>query len=529
NGRVLGVVPKSYPPNFAEFYELRHFSKAPSENGIIEICGARVPFGTKVLFRCVNLPEFVLGIEICEDLFVTEPPSGRHSLAGATLIANPSASDELVCKARFRRDVVKIQSSRNVGAYIYCNAPQSESTTDSVFSAHNIIAENGVMLAESLPFKEGLCETEIDLSRLAFERRRSTSVRDNAEGDYIFVDFTLGVKKLELTRKFRRFPFIPSDSAECDERCEDILNIQSIGLARRIEHIGCRTAVLGVSGGLDSTLALLVTSRAFASLGRSARGIISVTMPCFGTTERTKSNAQKMCERLGVEFSSVDITASVKQHLTDIGHDGTTPDVTLENAQARERTQVLMDIANLRGGIVVGTGDLSELALGWCTYNGDQMSMYGVNASVPKTLVRHLVLHCAESCSDDRLRAVLLDVLDTPVSPELLPSDGNKVTQKTEAVVGPYELHDFFLYYAIRYGFPPRKILRLAALAFAGDYDEKTIKKWLAVFYRRFFNSQFKRSCSPDGPKVGSVALSPRGDWKMPSDASAALWLKELE
>lgn len=526
-GRILGVVPKSFIPNYTEFYEGRRFSEAPAENGEAIIAGEKYPFGTKLLFRCREMSEFVLAAEICEDLFVSVSPSGLHALAGATVIANPSASDEIVCKPDFRRKLVAVQSGKICAAYVYCNAHETESTTDVVFSAHNIIAENGAILAESEPFGAGECATEIDLNKIENERRRTTSVRPNDKNGYETIEFSLKKNEVKLTRAVSSRPFIPSADAERHERCEDILNIQCAALKKRLVHSHVKTAVIGVSGGLDSTLALLVTARAFSELSRPLTDVIGISMPCFGTTERTKSNAQTLCERLGVTFKEIDITDSVKAHLKDMGHDGVTFDVSFENAQARERTQLLMDIANMENGLVIGTGDLSELALGWCTYNGDHMSMYSVNCSVPKTLVRFLVRHIAEG--NEAVRATLYDVLDTPVSPELLPSDGKEINQKTEDIIGPYELHDFFLYYAVRWGFTPEKILRLAVYAFAGEYDRETIKKWLKMFFRRFFVHQFKRSCVPNGPKIGSVSLSPRGDWRMPSDASGELWLAAIE
>ncbi len=529
NGEILGVVPKSFIPNYSEFYEARHFSPAPCDSGAITLGEREYPFGTQLIFRCGNMPLFTFAVEICEDLFVADSPSCLHSLAGAHIIVNPSASDELVCKPRFRRELIKTQSVKNICGYVYADAGAGESTTDLVFSAHDLIAENGALLSESAPFGDGYCETEIDLLRLEAERLRTSCVRSEYPEGYLTIDFPLEMKELTLTRKFDRHPFIPSDNTERAERCEDILSIQSAGLERRLRHINCKSAVLGISGGLDSTLALLVTVRSFDNLGLSRTGIKCLSMPCFGTTERTKSNAQILCERLGVDFKVVDITEAVNLHLRDLAHDGVTTDAAYENAQARERTQLLMDTANMCGGLVVGTGDLSELALGWCTYNGDHMSMYGVNCSIPKTLVRHLVRHFSETCGDEKLSLALLDILDTPVSPELLPAKDGEITQKTEDIVGPYELHDFFLYYALRFGFAPKKILRIASLAFEGEYDGATIKKWLETFYRRFFNNQFKRSCAPDGPKVGTVALSPRGDWRMPSDACSKLWLDELK
>ena len=528
DGEILGIVPKSFIPNYTEFYEGRRFSEAPSDNGTVEIEGKSYPFGTKLLFKCREMPEFVLGVEICEDLFVSVSPSSLHTLAGATVIANPSASDEIVCKPDFRRKLVAIQSGKSCCGYVYCNAHETESTTDVVFSAHNIIAENGSIIAESAPFKQSYCESEIDLNKIENERRRLTSVRYNnsAEG-YKTIEFSLKKKEVKLTRRVASRPFIPSNDAERHERCEDILNIQCAALKKRIVHSWAKTAVIGVSGGLDSPLALLVTSRAFQQMGRPAPDIIGISMPCFGTTKRTKSNAQTLCETLGISFREIDISESVKSHLKDMGHDGTTFDVSFENAQARERTQLLMDVANMENGLVIGTGDLSELALGWCTYNGDHMSMYAVNCSVPKTLVRYLVKHIADE--DETIKPTLYDILDTPVSPELLPSDGKEINQKTEDIIGPYELHDFFLYYSVRWGFSPKKIMRLAKYAFAGEYTDEEIEKWLKLFYKRFFIHQFKRSCVPNGPKIGSVSLSPRGDFRMPADASSALWLKEFE
>ncbi len=527
-GAVLGVVPKSFIPNYTEFYEARRFAGAPRENTAIELNGETVVFGAKQLFRCRELPEFVLGVEICEDLFTAISPCAWHAKAGATVVANPSASDELVTKPAFRRNLVAVQSAKTTCAYVYANAGPGESTNDVVFSAHDLIAENGALLAESRPFGEGWCETEIDLQRIANDRLRMTSVRGGERpAGYAVTEFSLALEETKLTREVAQRPFVPERGEERAERCEDILNIQCAALAKRLEHAHSDTAVIGVSGGLDSTLALLVTHRAFKAAGRPLSGILGISMPCFGTTSRTKSNAQKLCETLGVTFKEIDITQAVRVHLRDLGHDGATPDVTFENAQARERTQVLMDTANSRNGLVIGTGDLSELALGWCTYNGDHMSMYAVNCSVPKTLVRYLVRHIADG--DAALKATLYDILDTPVSPELIPSDGKEMVQKTEEIIGPYELHDFFLYYCVRWGFAPKKILRLAVYAFAGVYEKDEIAKWLRLFYKRFFIHQFKRTCVPGGPKIGSVSLSPRGDWRMPADAVGALWQKELE
>lgn len=529
-GKILGVVPKTNLPNYGEFYEARWFTPAPAEAKAISLLGQQVPFGTDLLFCCRELPEYKLAVEICEDLWVALPPSTRHAMAGATVIANCSASDETIGKAEYRRELITGQSARLMAGYLYADAGRGESTTDMVFAGHDLIAENGRLLAETALFINEMIVTEIDVHRLTAERRRTNTWRDADSASYTIIPFSLPAEVTTLTRLIDPHPFVPADSAERKQRCEAILTMQAEGLRRRLEHIGCPCAVLGISGGLDSTLALLVAVRALDLLGRPRTDMIAVTMPGFGTTHRTRSNAELLCEKLGVTLRTVSIAAAVRQHFKDIGHDESVTDTTYENAQARERTQVLMDIANQENGIVVGTGDLSELALGWATYNGDHMSMYGVNGSIPKTLVRYLVRHAAETCGDEALAAVLYDILDTPVSPELLPADeGGRIAQKTEDLVGPYELHDFFLYHFIRYGCPPQKLLYLAENAFAGRYDRAVILKWLRTFCRRFFQQQFKRSCLPDGPKVGSVTLSPRGDWRMPSDASAALWLREID
>ena len=529
-GQILGVVPKTHLPNYGEFYEARWFTPAPAETKTISLLGQQVPFGTDLLFCCRELPEYQLALEICEDLWVALPPSTRHAMAGATVIANCSASDETIGKAEYRRILVTGQSARLMAGYLYADAGRGESTTDMVFAGHDLIAENGKLLAETALFNNDMVISEIDVHRLTAERRRTTTWQAARTAGYTVIPFSLPVGVTALTRFIDPHPFVPADSAERRERCEAILAMQAEGLRRRLEHIGCPTAVLGISGGLDSTLALLVAVRALDLLGRPRTDMVAVTMPGFGTTQRTRSNAEILCEKLGVTLRTVSIAAAVRQHFADIGHDESVTDTTYENAQARERTQVLMDIANQQNGIVVGTGDLSELALGWATYNGDHMSMYGVNGSIPKTLVRYLVRHAADTCGDEALAAVLYDILDTPVSPELLPAEEDgSIAQKTEDLVGPYELHDFFLYHFIRYGCPPAKILYLAEVAFDGHYDRATIIKWLRTFFRRFFQQQFKRSCLPDGPKVGSVTLSPRGDWRMPSDASAALWLREIE
>jgi NAD+ synthetase len=533
-GKVLGLVPKISIPNYTEFYEGRHFTSGIVDPIAINFGEEEVYFGSRLLFECCNLPDFILGIEICEDLWIPRSPSIEHCIAGATVIANLSASDELTGKDVYRRDLVKSQSGKLVCAYLYCDAGEGESTTDVVFAGHNIIAEYGSVLEEAKAFENGIISTEIDLGKLKSERRRMLTYLGQNSLPYKVVTFELQGKNLELpeiplTRFIDPAPFVPSVKADRDKRCKDIINIQAMGLKTRLKHIGGKCVVLGISGGLDSTLALLVCYRAFELLGLDKKGIIAVTMPCFGTTDRTYNNAVTLSERLGVTLLEIPITAAVEQHFNDIGHDKNQHDLTYENSQARERTQVLMDIASKYNGFVVGTGDMSELALGWATYNGDHMSMYGVNASVPKTLVRYLVSYFADTAEDPKLQEVLADILDTPVSPELLPPSEGEISQKTEDIVGPYELHDFFLYYILRFGFVPGKVYHLAKIAFDGKYNEEEILKWLKVFYRRFFTQQFKRSCLPDGPKVGSVSVSPRGDLRMPSDASAALWLKELE
>lgn len=526
HGKILGLVPKQNIPNYSEFYELRHFSKGPAEKNII-FAGEIVPLGYRLLFACRSLPEFCLGIEICEDLWVPMPPSSKLATSGATVIANLSASDEIIGKAPFRRSLVESQSARLISAYIYSDAGEGESTTDMVFGGHNLIAENGAMLCESKLFTTGLTVADIDLQRLLSERRRTSTYPDPSDS-MTTIWFDLPVKPLELKRKIAPFPFVPSSTSDLEERCEEILTLQACGLATRLKHTNCKTAIVGLSGGLDSTLALIVTVHAFDMLSLDKKGIIAVTMPGFGTTSRTKNNAQHLANAYGVTLKEISIDLAVKQHFLDIGQDENVHDVTYENSQARERTQVLMDIANQKNGLVVGTGDLSELALGWATYNGDHMSMYAVNASIPKTLVRHLTEYESNRTSG-KLREVLKDVLNTPVSPELLPPSNGEISQVTEDIVGPYALHDFFLYYMVRYGYTPKKIFRIALLAFGESYKPQIIKKWLIVFIKRFFSQQFKRSCLPDGPKVGTVTLSPRGDFRMPSDASVQMWLDEAE
>ncbi|NJE81741.1 NAD(+) synthase [Olsenella sp. SW781] len=536
-GMVLGVVPKTHIPTYNEFYEGRHFVPGPADPVTVSVGGEKdVLFGTNLLFSCLELPELVVAAEICEDLWVAAPPSIAHAQAGATLICNLSASNAVVGKADYRRALVCGQSARLVCGYVYASAGTGESTQDLVFSGHDLVAENGRLLAEGKPFDDGRAVSEVDVRFLAAERTRMSTFECAAAAEeygYVTVPFSLGAaaaRETPLTRWVDPHPFVPSDAARRAERCEDVFTIQAHGLAKRLAHTHSRRAVIGLSGGLDSTLALLVTVRAFDLLGLPRDGVIAVTMPGFGTTDRTYNNACELARTVGAELREIGIAASVRQHFSDIGHDESVHDVTYENAQARERTQILMDVANQEGGLVIGTGDLSELALGWATYNGDHMSMYAVNASVPKTLVRHLVRYVADTCGDAAESEVLLDVLDTPVSPELLPATGDgKIAQKTEDLVGPYELHDFFLYEVLRRGTNPSKVYRLARYALGEKYDDATILSWLKVFYRRYFAQHFKRSCLPDGPKVGSAAVSPRGDLRMPSDACSALWLAELE
>lgn len=528
-GEVLGFTTKSFLPNYGEFYEMRHFTPGPQKVRDIYFQGKQVPFGPQILFQCQTMEDLVVAAEICEDVWSPVPPSIQAALEGAVIIANCSASDETIGKDIYRRELIQGQSARLIAGYIYANAGEGESTTDLVFGGHNIIAENGMILKEAKRFKNDIIYSEIDIQRLIGERRKNTTFRTPEERVLERVPFHIEIEQTELTRKFPVQPFVPQDARIRAERCEEILAIQAMGLKKRLAHTGAKTAVVGISGGLDSTLALLVAARAFDLLGRDKKEILAVTMPCFGTTDRTYNNACRMAVKLGVSLKEVPIGESVNLHFRDIGHDPEDHSVTYENSQARERTQVLMDIANKDGGMVIGTGDMSELALGWATYNGDHMSMYGVNASVPKTLVRHLVKYAADTTEDEELKNVLYDVLDTPVSPELLPPKEGNIAQKTEDLVGPYELHDFFLYYMIRFGYEPGKIYRLAENTFEGKYEPSVVQKWLETFCRRFFSQQFKRSCLPDGPKVGTVALSPRGDWRMPSDACAAGWLEDLK
>lgn len=528
-GSVLGIIPKTYLPNYNEFYEKRWFTPAPDKTEYINILGQSVPFGTKLLFRAKDYEHIVIGCEICEDVWAPVPPSCRHALAGATIITNLSAGNEITGKSDYRRELVKGQSARLLCGYIYACAGEGESTTDVVYSGHDIICENGSVLAESKRFENEMITADIDVDRLVYERRKNTSFEPNNEG-YAYIDFDFVPNNAEPERFVDAHPFVPDDDVRRESRCKEIMEIQALGLKKRLTHVHAKNVVIGISGGLDSTLALIIAARAFELAGLDKKGIITVTMPCFGTTERTHSNAVTLCKALGTTFKEVNIAKAVMQHFSDIEHDAEKHDLTYENSQARERTQVLMDMASKYGGFVVGTGDLSELALGWATYNGDHMSMYGVNCSIPKTLVKYLIKYTADYTDNEVLRTVLEDILDTPVSPELLPPDENgNIAQITEDVVGPYELHDFYLYNMMRMAFPPEKIYYLAKKAFKNKYDNETILKWLKNFYRRFFSQQFKRSCIPDGPKVGSVSLSPRGDWRMPSDASSAEFLSRIE
>ncbi len=529
DGEVLAFIPKAYIPAYGEFYETRHFQPGNKEAVPYYFDGEPVPFGTNILLEAEEMEGLLVGCEICEDLWVPVSPGVSHALAGATVLVNLSASDETVGKDVYREMLVKSASARLLSAYVYAGAGEGESTQDLVFGGHNIIAENGVVLAEAKRFENRTIYADIDISRLRMERRRTNTFMPENTENYLMIPFSLIEQETILDRSFSCMPFVPEDKQEKEKRCDEILSIQSYGLKKRYSHTGCQKAVIGVSGGLDSTLAILVTARAFDMLALPRKNIVAVTMPCFGTTDRTYDNACKLAKVLGATLEEVDIKESVTAHLRDIGHDINRHDVTYENAQARERTQVLMDIANRENGMVIGTGDLSELALGWATYNGDHMAMYGVNAGVPKTLVRHLVQYYADACEAKELSEVLADVLDTPVSPELLPPVDGVISQKTEDLVGPYELHDFFLYYMLRWGFAPDKIYRLAKKSFAGQYEDDVILKWLKTFYHRFFSQQFKRSCLPDGPKVGSVGVSPRGDLRMPSDACARIWLEEIE
>lgn len=529
DGEILAFIPKKNIPGYAEFSEARYFVAGNSK--AVPFCfeGKEIPFGTNILFETDAIANLAVGCEICEDIWVADTPSTSHALAGATVIVNLSASNETIGKDTYREMLVKATSARLLTGYVYTSAGEGESTQDLVFGGHNIIAENGNILAQAKRFKNTTIYGDIDIHRIQMERRRMTSFVPNGEAGYLIIPFELEEREAVLDRTYDSLPFVPTDELTKAKRCEEILSIQSYGLKKRYEHTGCKFAVVGISGGLDSTLALLIAVRTFDMLQIDRKNIIAVTMPCFGTTDRTYDNACRLANSLGTSLREVDIKEAVDTHFKDINHDSQMHDVTYENAQARERTQVLMDIANDTGGLVIGTGDMSELALGWATYNGDHMSMYGVNAGVPKTLIRHLVRYYADTCDSQTLNTILLDVLDTPVSPELLPPTDGKIAQKTEDIVGPYELHDFFLYYMLRCGFEPAKIYRIAKQTFQGKYENTVILKWLKVFYKRFFAQQFKRSCLPDGPKVGSVAVSPRGDLRMPSDASADIWLKQID
>ena len=528
-GEVLCMIPKIFIPSYGEFYETRYFCPGNREAVPFSFDGKEIWFGANLLLRAEGMEGLTAGCEICEDIWAPDEPGISHAMAGATLLVNLSASDETIGKDAYREMLVKSSSARLIAGYIYCSSGQGESTQDLVFGGHDIIAENGTILAQKKQFESQIVYGDIDIHKLCMERRRMNTFVRRENSGYRMVSFSLKEEETRLARSFPSLPFVPSDPKERQQRCNEILSIQAMGLKKRCEHTGCRRAVVGVSGGLDSTLALLVTARTFDLLSIPRENILAVTMPCFGTTNRTYDNACKLAGALGATLKEVDIREAVEIHFRDIGQQKEEHDVTYENAQARERTQVLMDLANRIGGMVIGTGDMSELALGWATYNGDHMAMYGVNAGVPKTLVRHLVQFYTDTCEDSALKEVLLDVLDTPVSPELLPPVDGKISQKTEDLVGPYELHDFFLYYMLRCGYEPAKIYRIARLSFAGQYEEQVILKWLKIFYRRFFAQQFKRSCLPDGPKVGSVSLSPRGDLRMPSDACVRIWMEQLE
>ncbi|MGN1180886.1 MAG: NAD(+) synthase [Suilimivivens sp.] len=529
DGVILAFIPKTFIPSYGEFYETRHFLPGNKKAVFMDFEGEKIPFGSQILFRAEGMAGLTVGCEICEDIWVPDSPGISHAKAGATVLVNLSASNETIGKDAYRELLVKSSSAKLIAGYVYTSAGEGESTQDLVFGGHNIIAENGTILAQAKRFENQTVYGEVDIQKLRMERRRMNTFLTEENTDYLLIPFSLKEEETPLARTFSATPFVPGDQRERDERCNEILSIQSYGLKKRYQHTGCQKAVIGISGGLDSTLALLVTVRTFDMLGLPRENIIAVTMPCFGTTDRTYNNACKLSKTLRATLEEVNIREAVTLHFRDIKQDMENHDVTYENGQARERTQVLMDIANRENGLVIGTGDMSELALGWATYNGDHMSMYGVNAGVPKTLVRHLVRYYADTCQEKDLKGVLLDVLATPVSPELLPPSHGEISQKTEDLVGPYELHDFFLYYMLRCGFEPSKIYRLAKQSFKDQYEDEVILKWLKTFYRRFFAQQFKRSCLPDGPKVGSVALSPRGDLRMPSDACVRIWMEQVE
>lgn len=530
DGELLGLTTKTFLPNYDEYYEMRYFQPGPTTAEQIEFDGKKVAFGPQILFECREMKELVVAAEVCEDVWAPVSPSVPAAIQGATILANCSASDESLGKETYRRELIKGQSVKLIAGYVYASAGYGESTTDLVFSGHNLIAEKGTILAESEKYRNGIVYSEIDVKRLARERRKNTTFQmTHFPYETVHVPFSLQREETVLTRKVLQTPFVPESEEEKKIQCKETLMIQAMALKKRLEHTHCKSAVVGISGGLDSTLAILVTAKAYDFLGLDRKDILGVTMPCFGTTDRTYQNACLLVEKLGATLKEVDIKEAVTLHFKDIDHDMDVHDVTYENSQARERTQVLMDIANQTNGMVIGTGDMSELALGWATYNGDHMSMYAVNASLTKTFIKHVVRYYAETCEETELREVLLDILDTPVSPELLPPKDGEIAQKTEDLVGPYELHDFYLYYMLRYGYEPSKIYRLAKYAFDGVYDDETILKWLKKFYWRFFSQQFKRSCVPDGPRVSGISLSPRGDWRMPSDACVAVWMKELD
>lgn len=530
NGELLGLVPKTNIPNYSEFYELRHFTPAPETDSVVRFCGRDVNFGVHQIFSCAEMPSLRVSAEICEDMWVADTPSTHHAMAGATVIVNLSASNETVCKDAYRKMLVTSASGKLICAYVYADAGVGESTTDIVFSGHSMIAQNGAVTAETLPFageygKSRIITSVCDLMHLEHDRRRMNTVKPEYAEKYTVTEFSLDIKETDITGIINPRPFIPGGREDKKAVCSRITDIQAAGLAKRIRASHAKGCVVALSGGLDSTLALLVTAKAFDMLGLSHKAITTVTMPCFGTTSRTRSNAEIMALELDTSFRCIDIKEAVDIHFRDIGHDPSDLSVVYENSQARERTQIIMDIANADGSLVIGTGDLSELALGWATYNGDHMSNYGVNAGVPKTLVRHIVSYFADEAEDggkESLARVLRDVLATPVSPELLPAKDGEIAQKTEDIVGPYDLHDFYLYHFMRWGETPDKIMREAEAAFADEFDSETIKKWLNIFLRRFYTQQFKRSALPDGPKVGSAALSPRGDWRMPSDADGS-------
>lgn len=526
-GELLAFVPKTCIPTYQEFYEGRRFIPAPAANQTILFNGKHVPFGTRYIFSCEENSNFTFGVEICEDLWIPNSPSISLALNGANIICNPSASNEITTKAEYRKHLVSMQSAKLVCAYLYSSAGNGESSTDIVYSGHHLICENGTVLKESKKYEPEIIYADIDLMKLSSERRKMTTFE--SVFDYETISFHSKPVAIHLTRSYDPHPFVPKEESLRKQRCEEIFAIQTNALMQRLRSTGIQKVTIGISGGLDSTLALLVTVRAFEQLNIPLENIYAITMPCFGTTSRTKNNATGLMEELGVTSEVINIKESVLVQFKDLKQDCNNHDVTYENVQARTRTEILMNKANQIGGLVIGTGDLSEVALGWSTYNGDHMSMYAVNVSVPKTLIRYLVEYVAHLHADTRLETILMDVLDTPVSPELLPQENDQIVQKTEDIVGPYELHDFFLYHVVRFGDHPKKLLRKTKLAFKDKYSDEIIKKWMRKFYWRFFTQQFKRSCIPDGPKVGSVALSPRGDWRMPSDASVSMWIKEID